>query len=145
MKNCSDHSSILLKSRWHETAYWGLLALAGILFLIMNTLTTLKEDDMAFSLVEGSWVPIHSLLDALRSHCNHFVDANGRTANLVATLFWVIFTGIIYSMSSNNTIFTHGKFLNAHKFLIVVRMCLLIMPLSLQKGRNLCLYTGAIN
>ena len=87
MKSRSDHSSMLLKSRWHETAYWGLLALAGILFLIMNTLTTLKEDDMAFSLIEGSWVPIHSLLDALRSHCNHFIDANGRTANLVATLF----------------------------------------------------------
>jgi len=53
----------------------------------MNVLTTIKEDDMAYSLIEGVWAPVHTLLDVLRSHANHFADANGRTANLVAALF----------------------------------------------------------
>ena len=53
----------------------------------MNVMTTFKEDDMAYSLIEGVWTPIHTLLDALRSHVNHFADANGRTANLIAALF----------------------------------------------------------
>ena len=42
---------------------------------------------MAFSLVEGVWTPVRSLYDVIRSHANLFVDANGRTANLVAALF----------------------------------------------------------
>ncbi len=42
---------------------------------------------MAFSLVEGVWTPVRSLHDVIRSHANLFVDANGRTANLVAALF----------------------------------------------------------
>lgn len=42
---------------------------------------------MAYSLIEGVWTPVHTLLDVLRSHANHFADANGRTANLVAALF----------------------------------------------------------
>ncbi len=68
-------------------AYWSVLLLACVVFLVMNVLTTLKEDDMAFSLVEGVWTPVRSLLDVVRSHANLFVDANGRTANLVAALF----------------------------------------------------------
>ena len=42
---------------------------------------------MAFSLIEGEWAPVHSLLDVLRSHGNVYLHANGRTANLVAALF----------------------------------------------------------
>ena len=42
---------------------------------------------MAFSLIEGEWAPVHSLLDVLRSHSNLYLHANGRTANLVAALF----------------------------------------------------------
>ena len=60
---------------------------ACAVFLVMNVLTTIKEDDMAYSLIEGVWAPVHTLLDVLRSHANHFADANGRTANLVAALF----------------------------------------------------------
>jgi len=60
---------------------------ACAVFLVMNVLTTIKEDDMAYSLIEGVWTPVHTLLDVLRSHANHFADANGRTANLVAALF----------------------------------------------------------
>lgn len=58
--------------------------------MVMNVLTTLKEDDMAFSLVEGEWTPVGSIFDLLRSHANVFSHANGRTANLVAALFCAI-------------------------------------------------------
>ena len=74
-------------TRRHDLAYWILLAVACVVFFVMNWLTTLKEDDMAFSLVEGVWIPVRSLIDVVRSHANLFVDANGRTANLVAALF----------------------------------------------------------
>lgn len=73
--------------RWHGIAYWGLLAVACAMFLVMNVYTTFKEDDMAFSLMEGEWTPVRSLVDLLRSHTNLYLHANGRTANLVAALF----------------------------------------------------------
>ena len=73
--------------RWHDVAYWGLLLVACVTFYVMNCLTTLKEDDMAFSLIEGVWRPVTSLLDLLHSHVNLYKHANGRTANLVAALF----------------------------------------------------------
>jgi hypothetical protein len=73
--------------RYHDAAYWALMIAACAVFLVMNVLTTIKEDDMAYSLIEGEWAPVHTLLDVLRSHANHFADANGRTANLVAALF----------------------------------------------------------
>ena len=74
-------------SRWHGVAYWAVLLGACAVFLVMNMLTTFKEDDMAFSLIEGEWTPVRSLLDVVRSHFNLFEHANGRTANLVAALF----------------------------------------------------------
>ena len=69
-------------SRWHDVAYWAVLLAACAVFLVMNVLTTFKEDDMAFSLVEGEWTPVHNVLDLLRSHINLFEHANGRTAVL---------------------------------------------------------------
>ena len=72
---------------WHDAAYWGLLALACVAFLVMNVLTTLKEDDMGFTLIDGVWTPIRSLGDLLRSHCTHYVATNGRTSDLFALLF----------------------------------------------------------
>lgn len=83
----TSYNSLLRSRRWHDIAYWGVLAVACAVFLLMNVLTTFKEDDLAFSLIEGVWKPIESLLDLCKSHCNHFVDSNGRTANLVASLF----------------------------------------------------------
>ena len=83
----TGHNSSIIPQRGHDIAYWGLLAVACVVFLVMNVLTTFKEDDLAFSLIEGVWRPVDSLLDLFRSHCNHFVDSNGRTANLVAALF----------------------------------------------------------
>ena len=73
--------------RWHEVAYWGLLLLFGVLFLVMNFLTTLKEDDMLFSLVEGTWTPVQSLADALKSHTYHYSHTNGRLADVVPEFF----------------------------------------------------------
>ena len=83
----TSYNSLLHSRRWHDIAYWGVLVVACVVFLLMNVLTTFKEDDLAFSLIEGVWRPIESLLDLCKSHCNHFVDSNGRTANLVASLF----------------------------------------------------------
>lgn len=83
----ASHNGSLSQQRWHDAAYWCLLAVSCAAFLVMNVLTTLKEDDLAFSLIEGVWTPIDSLWDLVRSHVNHFVDSNGRTANLVASLF----------------------------------------------------------
>ena len=55
--------------------------------LVMNVLTTFKEDDLAFSMVEGEWTPVRSLLDVLRSYAHHFTGTNGRLAELVPGLF----------------------------------------------------------
>lgn len=87
MTTRTGHSFLNRSNRWHDAAFWGVLAVACTVFFVMNVLTTLKEDDLAYSLIEGQWTPIRSLLDVARSHANHFVDANGRTANLVAAIF----------------------------------------------------------
>ena len=77
----------LLTGRRHDMAYWTILLLASVLFLVMNVLTTYKEDDMGFALIDGVWAPVRSLADALQSYCNHFVNTNGRLADAVPTLF----------------------------------------------------------
>ena len=73
--------------RRHDIAYWAVLLVLCAVFMVMNFLTTWKEDDLAFSLIEGVWTPIGSIADVVRSHCNHFMHANGRTANLIAAIF----------------------------------------------------------
>lgn len=72
---------------WHDAAYWGIIVLACAAFLVMNVLTTLKEDDLAYSLIEGVWTPIGSLMDVFRSHAAHYVGSNGRVADWFAVLF----------------------------------------------------------
>jgi uncharacterized membrane protein YhaH (DUF805 family) len=79
--------STLTGKRWHDAAYWSLMALFCALFLIMNLLTTLKVDDMGFALVDGEWTPVRSLADLLRSCRNHYLGTNGRTSDLFAILF----------------------------------------------------------
>ena len=69
-------------SRWHDAAYWGLLAVACLVMLVMNVMTPFKEDDMAFALIAGG-----SLHDIWQSQVDHFLTANGRFADVVATLF----------------------------------------------------------
>lgn len=55
--------------------------------LVMNALTPFKEDDLAFTLIEGVWTPVRSLGDVLQSHLTHYSGTNGRLADLVPELF----------------------------------------------------------
>ena len=73
--------------RWHDVAYWGLLVVAFAVMLVMNALTTFKEDDLAFTLIEGVWTPVRSFADLLLSHLTHYTGTNGRLAELVPELF----------------------------------------------------------
>ena len=73
--------------RWHDVAYWGLMVVACVVFYWMNVLTPFREDDMGFSLIEGEWTRMHTLLDLLRSHATHYANTNGRLADLVPELF----------------------------------------------------------
>lgn len=73
--------------RWHDVAYWGLLVVTFAVMLAMNALTPFKEDDLAFTLVEGVWTPVRSFADLLQSHLTHFSGTNGRLADLVPELF----------------------------------------------------------
>ena len=68
-------------------AYWGLLVVAFAVMLVMNALTTLKEDDLAFTLIEGVWTQVRSFADLLQSHLTHYTGTNGRLADLVPELF----------------------------------------------------------
>ena len=88
----------LNKPRWHDAIYWCLLLVACASFLVMNVLTTLKEDDMGFTLIDGVWTPIQSLTDLLRSHYNHYVTTNGRTADLFALLFCSVFGKMAFNV-----------------------------------------------
>ena len=68
--------------RWHDIAYWGLLLVACVVMYVLNTLTPFKEDDMAFALIGRG-----SLHDVWASQVEHFMTANGRFSDVVATLF----------------------------------------------------------
>jgi len=71
----------------HDAAYW-LVLLAGCVAMgVMSWLTPYKEDDKAFTLIEGVWTPITTLGDLVQAWVNHYQDANGRTANMVAMTF----------------------------------------------------------
>lgn len=87
MKSHSATSPGPVSPRWHSIAYWGLLAVACAAMLVMSILTTLKEDDLAYSLVEGPWTPVHTLGDVLTSFWYHYFNSNGRIADLMAMLF----------------------------------------------------------
>lgn len=128
MNDMNDHSAMRLSPRWHDVAYWGLLLLAAVAFMVMNVLTTLKEDDLAFSLVEGSWEPVRTLLDVARSHGHQFMDANGRTANLVAAVFCGLLGKTVFNVC-NTLVFC----LMAHllSLLVARRRSLLVLALFL--------------
>ena len=88
MKRDDRHRVASLQDpRWHDIAYWGLMVLACLAFLVMNVLTTFKEDDLGFFLVDGEWTPIRSLADAVRSLHNHYLGTNGRLADVFAMAF----------------------------------------------------------
>ena len=70
-------------NRWHDAAYWGVMLLACAVFYWMNWLTLYKEDDMGFALIGR----LTSVREVLLSQWNHFLTANGRFSDLLATLF----------------------------------------------------------
>lgn len=90
-------SRFLTDKRWHDVGYWVVLVVACAIFLVMNLLTTFKEDDLSFALVEGVWTPIGSMADIVRSFVNQFQHATGRTSNLVPLLF----SGLLGKMAFN--------------------------------------------
>ena len=114
--------------RWHGWGYWVLLATACAVFLVMNLLTTLKEDDLAYSLVEGAWTPVASLADVLRSFGTHYIHSNGRLADLVAMLY----CGLLGKMAFNvcNTL-VFGSMLHLISVLATGRRSLLAVSLAL--------------
>ena len=73
--------------RWHDLAYWALLAAACAVFYWMNVLTPLKEDDMLHSLVIGDLTPVNTLGDLLHSYWNKYFITNGRLSDMIAELF----------------------------------------------------------
>jgi len=72
--------------RWHNHGYWLLLIVACIVFFLMNVLTTFKEDDLAYSLVEGEWTHMRNLADFFRSHYCHYLTVNGRSSDIISEL-----------------------------------------------------------
>lgn len=72
----------------HGMAYWLMLLVGCVAFYLMNHYTVLMEEDMFHATIEGTHgQPINTLLDVLRSWWNHYLDCNGRTANLADYLF----------------------------------------------------------
>ena len=78
----SDYMSSPVAKRWHDIAYWTLLAVACGVFFVLNLWTSFKEDDMEFSLLRNV-----DFMDFLRSQYEHFMMSNGRCADFFATLF----------------------------------------------------------
>ena len=83
----SDYLSSPVANRWHDVAYWMLLAVACAVFYWMNVLTPFKEDDMVHSLVSGEWTHMRTFGDFLRSCWNKYFVLNGRTSDMTAELF----------------------------------------------------------
>lgn len=69
--------------------YFFVIAVASVVFLALNVLTTLKGDDIIYMFVSDS-VPlarVHTLADLVQSMHNHYFTTNGRLANLIAQIF----------------------------------------------------------
>lgn len=124
----NDKSCHVATGHWHDIAYWTLMAVACAVFLLMNVLTTLKEDDLAYSLVEGPWTPVHTVADWLRSFAYHYSHSNGRLADLVAMLF----SGLLGKAAFNvcNTL-VFGLLLHVLSLLVTGRRSLLVVAMML--------------
>ena len=69
-------------ARWHNAAYWGLLLAVCVVFYVLNLWTSLKEDDMEFSLLRDV-----GFIDFWRARLDHYLTSNGRCADFYASLF----------------------------------------------------------
>ncbi len=93
----NDYLCITMKGehRYRLTACRGyclVVAVAVVVFYVFNVLTTLKPDDLHFSMMAGSddVVPITSWGDLMRSWSVIFYTDNGRLANYLTQLFAAI-------------------------------------------------------
>ena len=114
--------------RWHDLAYWGLLLAACIVFYVMNVLTTFKEDDLAFSLIEGEWTPMRTLADFFRSHYCHYLTVNGRSSDIISQLCCGLLGKPVFNVL-NTLVF--GLMIHMLSLLITGRRSLLVMSMFL--------------
>ena len=105
--------------RWHDVAYWVLMLVACAVFLVMNMLTTYKEDDMAFALLQGS-----SLYDMFMVQCDHFMNSNGRFSDRVAMLFCAYWGKTAFNIC-NTLVF--GVMLHLLSLLVTGRRSILVV------------------
>ena len=72
----------------HDWGYWASIAVATAVVATLTALTTIKDDDIIYTFIDGSCgQPMTSLADVVRSHLSHIVSTNGRFANFLAQLF----------------------------------------------------------
>lgn len=67
--------------------YWLGMFLAVGVFALMNALTTYKNDDLSYMLVEGTTQRLDSLAGLWQSMCHHYMDQNGRLGDMVNKVF----------------------------------------------------------
>ncbi len=68
--------------------YWCALTVAALVFFFFNVFTTLKGDDICYIFVEGNTsVRVSDLSTLWQSVTYHYVDTNGRLADVIAKVF----------------------------------------------------------
>ncbi|MBO7610260.1 MAG: hypothetical protein J6S96_08685 [Muribaculaceae bacterium] len=108
--------------------YWITLAIAAIVFYVLNVFTTLKPDDVMYSLVMGNAQEhIDGFGSLMRSQAFHYIDNNGRFANFLTQLFCGILGKPLFNIC--NALVT-AVFLHSAATLIA-RRCGSIAALSL--------------
>lgn len=76
-------------SATRRLGYFSVIAVASLVFLVFNVLTTIKGDDIIYMFISDSspLTPVRSLRDVAVSMHSHYFTTNGRLANLFAQLF----------------------------------------------------------
>lgn len=76
-------------SATRHLGYFSVVAVASLVFLALNVLTTIKGDDIIYMFISDSspLTPVRTLHDVAVSMHNHYLTTNGRLANLLAQLF----------------------------------------------------------
>jgi len=132
--------------RWHDAAYWGIMAVALAVFYWMNVLTTFKEDDMAFALVGR----LGSVGEVLRAHCQHFMTSNGRFSDVMATLFCAFLGKPLFNVVNTLVL---GLMLHLLSLLVTGRRSVLVLAVFLAvvgccypvPGQTLLFVAGSCN
>ena len=69
-----------------DALYWALLLGGCVMFLVMNLYTTLKEDDMFHTFIQGTEQPVRNLVDVVKAWLA-YMRFDARTSNLIDFLF----------------------------------------------------------